>query len=78
MRNPPSQTPAILLTVRMFERDGARVVVDAISLGLITGSKIDYTKELIGSQFKVLDNPAASSNCGYLNPLATSNPGIRV
>jgi iron-sulfur cluster assembly accessory protein len=50
---------------RMFERDGTKVVVDTISLGLITGSKVDYSTELIGSQFKIVDNPAASSNCGY-------------
>jgi hypothetical protein len=49
----------------MFERDGTKVVVDTISLGLITGSKVDYSTELIGSQFKLVDNPAASSNCGY-------------
>ena len=39
-------------------------MVDAISLELITGSKVDYSTELIGSQFKIIDNPAASSNCG--------------
>jgi len=50
---------------RMFERDGTKVVMDTISLGLITGSKVDYSTELIGSQFKIVDNPAASSNCGY-------------
>jgi Fe-S cluster assembly iron-binding protein IscA len=49
----------------MFERDGSKVVVDTISLGLVTGSKVDYSTELIGSQFKIIDNPAASSNCGY-------------
>ena len=49
----------------MFESDGAKVVVDTISLGLINGSKVDYSTELIGSQFKIVDNPAASSNCGY-------------
>ena len=52
---------------RMFERDGTKVVIDTISLGLITGSKVDYSKELIGSQFKIVDNPAASSNCGYIH-----------
>lgn len=41
------------------------MVVDTISLGLITGSKVDYSTELIGSQFKIVDIPAASSNCGY-------------
>jgi hypothetical protein len=42
--------------------------VDEVSLGLITGSKVDYATELIGSQFKIVDNPAASSNCGYALP----------
>lgn len=51
----------------LFERDGVKVVVDTISLGLITGSKVDYSTELIGSQFKIIDNPAASSNCGYVS-----------
>jgi Fe-S cluster assembly iron-binding protein IscA len=50
----------------MFELDGQKVVADTISLGIITGSKVDYSTELIGSQFKIIDNPAASSNCGYL------------
>ena len=43
---------------------GAKVVMDEPSLELLKGSKIDYTMELIGSQFKVVGNPAASSSCG--------------
>ena len=42
----------------------AKVVMDEPSLELLKGSKIDYTTELIGSQFKVVGNPAASSSCG--------------
>ena len=42
----------------------AKVVMDEPSLELLKGSKIDYTMELIGSQFKVVGNPAASSSCG--------------
>lgn len=44
--------------------DGARIVLDEPSLELLKGSKVDYTMELIGSQFKIVDNPAASSSCG--------------
>jgi Fe-S cluster assembly iron-binding protein IscA len=55
----------LVFDIRLFERDGAKVAVDKISLELITGSKVDYSTELIGSQFKIVDNPAASSNCGY-------------
>lgn len=43
---------------------GAKVVMDWPSLELLKGSKIDYTMELIGSQFKISENPAATSSCG--------------
>ena len=39
------------------------VIIDATSLDLIKGSKIDYVNELIGSSFKI-SNPQASSACG--------------
>ncbi|KAI9934660.1 hypothetical protein ASPWEDRAFT_161291 [Aspergillus wentii DTO 134E9] len=42
----------------------AKVVMDEPSLELLHGSTVDYTMELIGSQFKIVDNPRASSNCG--------------
>ncbi|OXV08666.1 hypothetical protein Egran_03575 [Elaphomyces granulatus] len=42
----------------------AKVVMDAASLELLSGSTVDYTTELIGSQFKIVDNPRATSNCG--------------
>ncbi|KAI0127682.1 hypothetical protein BJ170DRAFT_595543 [Xylariales sp. AK1849] len=43
---------------------GPKIVLDAPSLELLKGSKVDYTMELIGSQFKVVDNPLATSSCG--------------
>lgn len=42
----------------------ALLVMDEPSLELLSGSTVDYTMELIGSQFKIVDNPRASSNCG--------------
>ncbi|OAP59921.1 hypothetical protein AYL99_04923 [Fonsecaea erecta] len=42
----------------------AEVVMDAASLELLKGSTIDFTQELIGSQFKVVGNPRATSSCG--------------
>ncbi|KAL9052613.1 MAG: hypothetical protein Q9162_005303 [Coniocarpon cinnabarinum] len=44
--------------------NGAKVVLDESSLELLHGSKIDFTMELIGSQFKITGNPRASSSCG--------------
>lgn len=38
--------------------------MDGPSLDLLKGSKVDFTMELIGSQFKITDNPYASSSCG--------------
>ncbi|ANB11118.1 Isa2p [Sugiyamaella lignohabitans] len=48
----------------VFERDGAKVIIDATSLEIIQQSTIDYTTELIGSQFKVINSPFATSSCG--------------
>ncbi|KAI2630556.1 hypothetical protein GGS21DRAFT_207638 [Xylaria nigripes] len=42
----------------------AKVVLDVPSLERLKGSKVDYTMELIGSQFKIVDNPFAVSSCG--------------
>ena len=47
----------------LVERDGARVVVDPISLGFVRGSEIDFVDELIGAQFKI-NNPNVSASCG--------------
>jgi iron-sulfur cluster assembly accessory protein len=41
-----------------------KVVMDSASLELLEGSKVDFTTELIGSQFKIVDNPRATSSCG--------------
>lgn len=43
---------------------GAKIVMDGPSLELLQGSKVDFTMELIGSQFKIVDNPKATSSCG--------------
>lgn len=51
-------------TIFEEESTGAKVVMDLPSLELLNGSKVDYENALIGSQFKIVDNPAATSSCG--------------
>lgn len=45
------------------ERDGARLVVDPVSLDLVAGSAVDYVESLGGAAFRVT-NPNAASGCG--------------
>ena len=47
----------------VVERDGARALVDVVSLALLKGSEIDFVDELVGAQFRV-KNPNAKSSCG--------------
>jgi iron-sulfur cluster insertion protein len=47
----------------VIRRGPARVVVDAVSMDLLSGSELDYTDELMGSHFAVR-NPNAKSACG--------------
>src|SRR5690348_2524067 len=44
-------------------RDGATVLIDAISVGYMAGSEIDFVDDLIGASFKV-KNPKATAACG--------------
>lgn len=47
----------------VFEHEGAKLVVDVVSLPLIEGSTLDYIDDLSGAHFKVI-NPKATSSCG--------------
>ncbi len=47
----------------LIEAEGARVVVDPVSLDLLAGAELDYTEELMGAHFAVR-NPNATSACG--------------
>ena len=46
----------------IVEREGARVVIDAMSLEFLKGSEIDFVEDLIGSAFSI-KNPNATSAC---------------
>jgi iron-sulfur cluster assembly accessory protein len=47
----------------VFERDGATVLVDSVSLELMAGSTVDFVDDLMGQSFRV-QNPQAKSSCG--------------
>jgi iron-sulfur cluster insertion protein len=51
------------------ERDGAKVVIDGLSLLYMMGCEVDYVEDLTGSYFRV-NNPNASSSCGCGNSFA--------
>ena len=45
------------------ETDGVRLVVDPVSLDLVSGSVVDFVESLGGAAFKV-ENPNAAAGCG--------------
>ncbi len=48
---------------RVFEHEGAKVVIDEVSLELLGGAQIDFVEDLMGAYFKI-ENPNATSSCG--------------
>jgi iron-sulfur cluster insertion protein len=52
-----------------IERDGAKVVIDGMSLMYMLGCEVDYVEDLTGSYFRVT-NPNASASCGCGNSFA--------
>lgn len=47
----------------VLEKNGAVVLIDAISQGFLEGAEIDFTDDLIGQAFKI-NNPNATASCG--------------
>ena len=47
----------------VLARDGARVLIDSVSLQYMGGSEIDFVDDLIGQSFQIR-NPLASASCG--------------
>ncbi|KGM57307.1 Fe-S cluster assembly protein HesB [Lysobacter arseniciresistens ZS79] len=47
----------------VFEQDGVRIYVDAVSLPQVEGTTIDLVKQRLGEQF-LFRNPNASAECG--------------
>ena len=47
----------------LIEQDGAKLVIDTISLDLLNGASVEYHEELIRSSFRVVDIPNVESGC---------------
>jgi iron-sulfur cluster assembly accessory protein len=47
----------------LFEKDGASVLIDDVSLQYLKGSTVDFVDDLIGQSFKI-ENPQATASCG--------------
>jgi len=47
----------------IIERDGAVVLIDAVSLPYMGGSEVDFVDSLIGQSFQI-HNPHATASCG--------------
>ena len=47
----------------LLEENGAKVVIDEVSIPYLEGSVIDYKNDLIGQSFEI-KNPNATSSCG--------------
>ena len=45
------------------ETDGVKLVIDPVSLELVSGSIVDFVESLGGATFKV-ENPQAAAGCG--------------
>ncbi len=53
----------------VIARDGARVLIDTVSLDYLRGAEIDFVEDLSGAGFQIR-NPLASSSCGCGNSFA--------
>ena len=50
----------------VFERGPVKVVVDPVSLDLLSGAEIDFVEDLAGAAFQIR-NPNARTSCGCGN-----------
>jgi iron-sulfur cluster assembly accessory protein len=57
----------------VFERDGAKVIIDTVSLDFVKGATVDFEVDLIRSAFVVVDNTQSESACGCKSSFAMKN-----
>lgn len=55
----------------VIERDGAQVVIDDVSFGLLAGSVLDFVEDLASAGFEI-KNPNATAKCGCGNSFSVN------
>jgi len=55
----------------IIEKNGAEVIIDETSLGIVTGSELDYTEDLAQAGFAI-KNPNATAKCGCGNSFSVA------
>ena len=55
----------------IIARDGAEVVIDDVSIGIIGGSTLDYVEDLAHAGFEI-KNPNATASCGCGNSFSVA------
>ena len=58
----------------IIERNGAKVMLDEESAGLLNGATIDYSDDLAGAGFRI-KNPNAVRSCGCGTSFEPADPG---
>jgi iron-sulfur cluster assembly protein len=57
----------------VFESNGVKLIVDKMSLPLVTGAVVDFVETMMGGGFSVVSNPQATSACGCGSSFRTDN-----
>lgn len=55
----------------IFARDGAEIIIDDVSLGIIGGGTLDYVEDLSSAGFEI-KNPNATARCGCGNSFSVA------
>jgi Fe-S cluster assembly iron-binding protein IscA len=52
------------LCYNLDTKDGGSIIIDTTTLELLDGATLDYSNEMIGAKFVIIDNPNADNGCG--------------